>query len=267
MSIRLNSQGDYLETVLTPGLTISTGSVVYGHWAKRIVDTNTYCNIVTLSPAAGAFPALATLYDTNGDDFIAVYSDGTGTSFLLTATYPIVTGDWVWMVQSRSGSSVSHVRLFDDTTSTAPFFSSSYSDPHDYASLLDTIGLGWTTAYGGNNINGEIALLKIQTGVSWTDAEARLESQKFLIQKAGGVERYSFGLETTSSVEYSLKATEGGNYTFSNTGAVNGASRPTQLENVPSPFHYDPAQVKPSTTHPRFVVKPAISNMAGIIKF
>jgi hypothetical protein len=83
--------------------------------------------------------------------------------------------------------------------------------------------------FGIGSADMEIQNLKVHTGVKWTDAQCRTESQNYDIQTAGGTDTYCWKLIDTDADTDGLNEFAGAGPNLTNSGCVNGASTPTQL--------------------------------------
>ena len=78
-------------------------------------------------------------------------------------------------------------------------------------------------------VDSEMTNLKIQTGVLWTDAECRTESQNYGVQKSGGTEVLCWKLTDVDADTDGINEIGGSGPNFTNSGCVAGASDPSQL--------------------------------------
>lgn len=222
MSIRANGSGDNLLHAASWG--VSTGSFSNGIWVKQINDRNAIVNFMAFGDAASD-PSDLLMLGTQSDGTGAVVYDIDGSHFSPPPT--ITVGTWFWIVFGRSGSELS-LRVFDDSTSTTPVYSEVTGTVATDYSALDNIIIG--QAFSGEWPDAEFTNAKSHVGVHWSDAQCRTESQNFGIQTGGGTAWGAWGLESIAHGVEGLQDLTGNGRTLTNTGCVDGASRPTQLE-------------------------------------
>jgi hypothetical protein len=223
MSVRFDSTTDYLRAIGITTLTIGTGAFSVGKWFKLVNDTNAYADLVMLSEAVG-----------DDSPHIGAYTDSNGTSlkgaFGLAGGYDVGSlsiTTWYWLVVSRTDTTF-RVRTFDDTTSTTPVLNvTQTSESTDYATL-DCVLLGYN-GFGDDSADMEVENLKIHTGVAWSDAQCRTESQNYGIQTAGGTDRYCWKLTDVDADTNGINEIGGAGPNLTNSGCVAGASTPAQL--------------------------------------
>lgn len=224
MSIRFNGSGDNLAATLLASLTIGTGDFSLGMWVKNISDRTTVEADFFLLGDAAASP---TTYVYAYADFSGIFLFGGNNTGALATGTGLSVGTWYYLVLSRV-SGVLHIRVFDDSASTTPVVDGTVADTVNYTTL-DGVILGAAIA-STRWPNAEAEAFKIHTGVSWSNAQARTESQFYAVQTAGGTNKLAWRLHTVAAGLTEL----GGNTSLTNTGCIDGASRPTQLEAAPS---------------------------------
>jgi hypothetical protein len=220
MSVRLDGSGDRLSVAASLGL--STGAFSVGLWIKQITDRNQSVNFFVAGdtvPDAADFIGLAT--DTDGTTMRGFSTGGN------SGPYASSIDTWYYAVVSRDGGGGFLKRIFDDSTSTTPVDQDGYTDSGDY-SALDTFVIG--EMFSGEGPIAEIACVRAHIGVAWSDAQCRTESQKLTPQTGGGSIYGNWKLETTTADADGINDSGGGAHHLTNTGCVNGASRPSQLE-------------------------------------
>jgi hypothetical protein len=221
MSIRFDTGTDIVSGSFNSILTIGTGDFVIARWVYVYSKAATgECGGIVRQ---GFSEFMRTAYSNGSDQMYTATGAANG-----LASWSPALNTWYWVVSSRE-SSVLKFRAFADTTSTTPLASGGAgADSNNYATM-NKVKLGTLSEVGTATLNCEQANFKVHTGVVWTNAECRTESQKFGIQKAGGDNRLCWGLETIDADTYGLNEW-GGEVTLTNIGAINGASRPSQLE-------------------------------------
>lgn len=254
MSIRFDTSTDAVTGSLNSNLTVSTGDFVIGRWVYVYSKAaNATCGGISRQ---GTSEYMNTQYSNGADQMFT----GTGTGNGLASWSPTLN-TWYWVVSSRE-SSVLKFRAFDDSISTTPLASGGAgSDTTDYLTF-NKIKLGFFSEVGLNALDCQQANFKVHTGVTWTNAEARTESQKFGIQKSGGDNRLCWGLETLDANQYGLAEFTGAEVTLTNMGAVLGANRPSQLESVPAggttynktEFKIDGSPIVLNSTQPNYAM-------------
>lgn len=219
MSIQIDTTTDIVSASLSPALTIGTGDVTTGIWAY--FDSFPGTRMVYSIHRVGFSERMG--MRSNASSGLIGSSNGTSTPSAYTAS----TSTWYWCVVSRE-SGVMLLRIFDDTTSTTPLGSNNIAETTDWTTI-NMAWVGYEAAIGNLAAVGQFTNFKVHTGVVWSDAECRTESQKFGIQKSGGTDRLCWGLETLDANSYGINEFNGGSAMMNN-GAVVGANRPSQLE-------------------------------------
>lgn len=223
MALRLEQSTDRLEVTLPAALTISAGAFSLGILFKRLNDPDTFAQVVALADSYAGSVRLGLEFDEDGTTLQARGSGGYG------GMTGYATGtEWLWCDLTRSGTTL---RLRVHTMDGTKVHDATITHSTSY-STLDTILIG-QTGNGLAALNGEVCNFKVVTGVAWSDEESRVEMRHFGIQKTGGTERYAFRLEDTTDTFAGLRAIPvPGQATaaLTNTGVVDGASRPTALE-------------------------------------
>ena len=241
MSVRSNGSGDQL--VATASLGLSTGQFRLAGWFKLISDQNNF----------GGFAGFGSEnMDATTKVLVGVDSTGTALGAFATSgqhsggTVALTVGVWYWIVMSRSTTNDWIIRVFDDSTSTTPIGTLTGADLTDDFTTADNLIIGQLVT--GEWGDFETCNVKLVIGGSdWTDAECRTESQLFEIQALKGGSAYcSARLENTDADTDGLNDGSGAGHNLSNTGFVNGASRPSQLESIASVVLT--GTVTPSTT-------------------
>lgn len=241
MSIQFDTSTDHLDATLTAPLTVGTGDISCGYWMYPSSTNNAWRSIQIMCKP-DATQVFGTYASPGSNTVFSNSNQGNG------GTYNLSNTTWYYIVVSRASGTTIRFRVFDDSTSTTPLFNDTVGCTVNYNAL--------TNLFFGNRGGGfdpaalvELASYKIYTGAEWSNAECRLESQKFDIQKSGGTERLAWGFETTAADAFGLLERNGGD-AFTNTGAVNGANRPTQLESTgsigPSLPTYNRTQFSPN---------------------
>lgn len=236
MSVRFNGSGDNL--AVAASLALTTGAFSFGGWAKLISDRNVFSDLFgAVDTPASPTDYLLALCDSTGNNAAGYSTSGN------TGATALTVGTWYYIVIDRTGTTF-RIRIFDDSTSTTPVGSGTITDSRNYTAL-DNFIIG--EASTGEWPDAEIACVRAHIGVSWTDAQCRTESQKLTPQTGGGTIYGNWKLETTGADANGINDSGGGAHHLTNTGCVNGASRPTQLESAGSTQTLT-ASVTPSAT-------------------
>lgn len=218
MSVRLSSAdfSDRLTLTLGADLALS-GDFATGYWINPVslAGVMAWC----LTPTTGSFGFLVT-----GEFPHKAYING---SAVAGSSYTMSAGTWYWVVVSRSGSTISY-RVFDDSTSTTPLSTLTTTDSTNFTGV-DIVTLGEDTVFNNGCVDALFTNAKIQTGVTWTNAEARTEALYYGIQKSGGTERLCWRLKDIDADTDGLNEFGGSGPNFTNTGAVADAGAPTNL--------------------------------------
>lgn len=221
MSVRLNDVADYLRTTF-PALTIGTGVFGVTFWIKFKSDRNAASDIAYIAdqvnPGSGTRIGYGT--DTDGLD-VLVFPGGAGP---LSASLET----WYGCYFGRDGSNHHWIRMYPDSASDTPLIENWGTQATDWTTI-DNLLIGNRGAADGA-ADMEIANLKIMTGVFHTDAQVRAELDAFAIQIGGYTEGYAWELEDVDADSHGLNERGGSGYNLTNSGAVAGASRPSQLE-------------------------------------
>ena len=255
MSIRVDTSTDTLRA--TVGSVFSgTGPITFGVWVKPMVDPNASRMFYRFwNASTGNGLGLGT---NGGGDFIhGLALGGTG-----IGDYNFTNGVWYYCVTSRDNGANATFRIFSDSTSTTPLNGAtgeSIADTTNYSGV-DDIYFG-DDGDGTAGYDAELESWKVHYGVEWSNAQCRTESQFYTPQTAGGSTKYAIRLsdidaDTDGIVEYASA------FTLTNSGVVNGASRPDQLEALgggggSSPR--SPGKVYPSGRTP-MAIRPSTSN-------
>jgi hypothetical protein len=160
---------------------------------------------------------------------------GSGTSPALTSNA------WYHIAIPRNTDGDVYFVVLDDSTSTTAFYDGS-GDP---ASIDETVDWGTTlrtfgTAFGNSAPLMEIASEKSARGVILTASQQRTESQFHAIQIGGGTNEIACFLSNTDADSEGLNDTVGTAQNLTNTGCVNGATHPGQLETLSSSVNVTP---------------------------
>lgn len=220
MSIRFDTNTDILTTTFVTPLTVSTGSLSLGYWILPTTTTNAWRCVQELVNA-GTTQIFGTYMQPGSNTINSNSNQGNGGTYNLTNT------TWYYITVSRNSGTTIRFRIFDDSASIIPLFDDSVGCTVDYTSLITAL-FGNGALFDPSPLM-EITSFKIYTGAEWSNAESRLESQRFDIQKSGGADRYAWGFESIDADIYGLGERSGGP-SFNNTGAINGTYRPAQLE-------------------------------------
>ncbi len=223
MSIRFDSNSDALQIVNGATTLTLSGDFSMGMWVKLMTDADAPVEIIRL--AQGLDTSMQPGWETASDGTGLEMIYGGGTNNLV---YAASTSTWYYLVLSRSGTTV-RGRVFDDTTSTTPLDEATDTDgaPTDYTGR-DSILIG-NNAGSRNAANMEVESLKIHTGVAWSDAECRTESQNYTIQKSGGTDRLAWKFTNTDADTDGINEVGGSGPNFTATTVAAGASTPSQL--------------------------------------
>lgn len=226
MSVRSNSSGDNLLAAASLG--ISTGAFNFGFWVKLIADRNDFSAFVSMTdnPAGSTVHFIST---TEGDGTTLTAFTNAG-EVGAALDFAMSVGTWYWVVIGRDGSSNFQYRVFDDSASTTPLDTDTVTSFTEDFSACDNFIVG--QLFAGEWSDAEFANVKVHTGVYWTDAQCRTESQNFEVQTGGGTVFGSWRLEDVDADADGINDGSGGGHHFTNTGFVAGASRPTQLEAI-----------------------------------
>jgi hypothetical protein len=224
MSVYLDTNTDTLRATLSTPLTFGTSIISVGMWIKPITDPNAARMFARIWNASTGF-GVGFGTNSSGDFIHGLALGGTG-----VGDYAFTNGVWYWAVVDRDNGSLAQFRIFADSVSTTPIVAAeTLADTTNYTSV-DDIYLG-DDGDGTTGYVCEVTCLKVHTGVQWSNTECRTESQKFDIQTAGGTNRLAWGMETIDANSFGLNE-RGGETTLTNSGVVNGASRPSQLESA-----------------------------------
>lgn len=225
MSVRSDGSGDHL--ALTASFGITTGDFSLGVWLK-VVNTraSTFVDFLGLyTEEADAISYISIDTDNSNPPLFKFFDNITGTGDHATLG-AATAGTWFWMVMRRSGTNVVYLK-FDDSASTTPLASDSLAGGSGSITTLDWLVVGQVFGGGAPEWpDAEFANVKLHAGVSWTDAQARAESQHSAAQTGGGTFVVACSLQSLAA-GLSNTGTLGGSIV--NTGCVDGASNPTQL--------------------------------------
>lgn len=227
MSVRLNNGSDVLTCAIGSALSIGTGDVSLSFWCRHHTDFTVATGQKIVSIADAAAPSSANrfsigIYNGSATEVSGEYhsSDYVSTGYTYTAS------TWYNYVLTRASGTV-RFRVLDDGTGTTPLYNATVSDSTN-DNDLDTIIIGFLSGV----IEGApvmVTNLKVQTGVAWSDAEARTEALYYGIQKSGGTDRYCWRLKDIDADTDGLYEFGGSGPNLTNSGAVADASNPTNL--------------------------------------
>jgi hypothetical protein len=183
MSVYFDNDTDHINATLTT-LTIGTGSVSVGCWMYLNSDTNAQGDVWILNT-----PQLGMWVLANGTDL-----GGFANSHDTNTVYVATVGTWYWVAVTMTSGTTLRTRIYsDDPSSTTPLSDQSRSDfSLDYTTVTSLI-VGNAGAAGASPV--KVQNFKIQTGVLWTDAEARTEALYYGIRKSGGTDRLCWRLK------------------------------------------------------------------------
>lgn len=243
MSVRSNSSGDQLVAAASLGL--STGQFRLCGWIDLLSDRNDFGGFA-------GFGSEAT--DGTTKALFGVDSSGTALGGFATSgqhsggTIALSLSTWTFVVMSESTGNDWIIRAFDDSASTTPIGSLVGHDLLDDFTTADNVVIGQMVT--GEWADFEACNFKLVIGGSdWTDAECRTESQLFEVQAAkGGTVFGSWRLEDTDDDTDGLRDGSGAGHHLTNTGFVNGSSRPNQLQTLTSSPATGLAESGPSLT-------------------
>lgn len=222
MSVRAANTTDRMAATIVTA-TIGTGALSIGLWVRLLSDRNAVSDFMSLCDQVGPSTGFNFRSDASGTGILLRVDTGLTSAYALTVERPY------WLVASRSAST-STIRVFDDTSSTTPLSTQSIGDGTNYT-ILDTVIVG-DRGNGDVTTDCEFSNLKVHTGVAWTDAQCRTESQTFGLQTAGGVDRLAWGLENLALTSYGVCERSTG-LVLANTGFVASPRRPRQLAKAP----------------------------------
>ena len=223
MSIQFNGTTSGLVYTLPTALTIGTG------------DFSALLSFRLDSLPSGDMGDLFSLLNPGFTSFIyaGVAPAGTlkaiGPTFSTPTAIALTTQTWYTAVVGRTGT-VFHLRMFDDTASTTPVGDTSIADTGS-ATGIDAMRVG-TDDFGGFFTPMQAGLLKVHTGVYWTNAQCRTETQNYGIQTAGGTDRFCWAMQDQTLSRYGLAEWNGGPV-FVNTACSASAHHPRQLQRAP----------------------------------
>lgn len=223
MSIQFNGTSSELLYTLPTALTIGTGdfSALMSFRLDSLPSGDTGDLFSLLNPGLTSFI------------YAGVAPAGTlkaiGPAFSTPSAIALVTQTWYSVVVGRTGS-VFHLRMFDDTASTTPVGDTSVADSAN-ATGITLMYIG-SSVFGGFYTPMQAALLKVHTGVYWTNAQARTETQNYGIQTAGGTDRFCWAIQDQTLSRYGLAEWSGGPV-FANTACGASAHHPRQLARAP----------------------------------
>lgn len=225
MSVRLNGTADQL--IATQGVSIGTQAYTIATMFKRMSDLNAVSDLFYLGvDAAGTYPNIGLYFSADGTSLVGTYgSDSTIGSYATTQDI------WYWGVFSRAGTGAGAARLRVFGMDGTKLHETTGTDGNTYNSM-DTIIYG-ESGQGNNTMDGEVCNGKIHTGVEWSDEQCVVEMRHFDNQVLAGNDRIAFRLEDTTNTYAGLKAIPKAGQsaiTLTNTGVVDGASRPSALE-------------------------------------
>lgn len=215
-----NSSGDKLDCTVT-ALTIGALNYSIALWVRLVADLN----------ASGGLFAAA-VDPTDPVQWLLCYlgSDGVtpgvgNSSTTLNSPDALSTGVGAYIVISRD-TGLLRYRVFDDSTSTTPVTNVTAIDAN-IDSNYDHVVIG--ELFTGEFGSFECTSMKVHTGVAWTNAQCRAESQNYALQTAGGTDRYAWKLTDVDADTNGLNEIGGAGPNFANTGFVAGSWVPTQL--------------------------------------
>lgn len=227
MAVRLADLTDLLQC--QHGLTLGTGttSIALMGWVRRKTDPNAFRTIMALENENDGTPTLSyvVFVNTNGDDLTAFGGSGDQDSGADASD--------VWLHVSylyNGGTGDLTITVLNDSTSTTPLGTNTVNNPGFDPSTMIYLMIG--AAETSVCLDMEFTSIKLITGLTFTAAELRTESQFFAKQKASGT-ALAWRLETSAADTNGLNEIGGAGPNLSNTGVVNGASRPGQLEAAP----------------------------------
>lgn len=251
MSVRLNGTSDYLRTTF-PILTVGTGNVTVLAWIKIITDLNVegdvYCLGDQVNPTGTHRYGPA--FDTDGTGILG-YPNGVGPLALSVNT-------WYGIVMRRTTGSNNHfMGAWEDNSNTEPLLQNAGTLATDFNAWDNLLIGNRGGAIGSADI--EITNVKILTGVGLSYAQIRTELDYFAIQAGGATEAYAWELEDIDADSHGLNERSGTGYNLTNSGAVVGASRPSQLESVSDSPTRSPGKISSFGITP-MSIRPSISN-------
>jgi hypothetical protein len=226
MSARSNGSGDQLRH--SEAIALSTGDWVVGVWIKPIAYGAADVDLFALSanPTDPATHALDVFMSSSGS--VEVYDAGSsytatgGTS--AAATLSLAT--WYYLVMQRNGTALT-LRVFADSTSTTPLGTGSGTiDVSDMTDLAEVLA---GEVFTGSWYDGEAECLRVVKGTTWTDAQARTESQSYDYVLGTGTIWLNCRLKDVDADTDGLNDSSGAGNNLTNTGWVAGASTPSQL--------------------------------------
>lgn len=219
MSIRCNGIDKY--ATLSQALSIGTGNFYIGCWTYVVnAQTGAFLSLFDVAYGGGytdyawiRCPSTTSFRGETNGGYIAGYSS-------------VSTGTWYYTCLQRSGTTL-RFRTFDDSTSTTPLYDGTTTVSTNYNSLTY---IHLMAPYTGYWLDGEMASLKVLTGVALSDSECRTESQNLDVVKTGATLAYAWDLEDVDADTQGLNERNGSGPNFTNNSLIAGAYRPSQLE-------------------------------------
>jgi hypothetical protein len=226
MSVLIDGTNTYLATTVTT-LTIGTGAYNVATMVCRKGTISAEADLFFIGvDRAATFPNVGLYFSAAGNTLVGTYgSENT------VGAYTLTLDTWYWAVMSRAGTGAGQARLRVFDMSGTKVHQTTGTDGGTY-SAMDNVwygesGMGYPTA------NVEVCNGKVHTGVEWSDEQCVVEMRHFDNQVTGGTDRIAIRLEdTTATYDGRIAIPKAGQsaITLTNSGAVNGASRPTILE-------------------------------------
>lgn len=230
MAVRFAETSDLL--AVAHGLTLGNGgtSVGFMYWFRRKSDrgaaTAVLAGLHDQNDGSPTSSMVTFLNPANGDDIMS-YNGGSDQDSGANAS-----DVWLHVSFCFNGTTKdSTITVLDDSASTTP----AGSDVQNNAAF-DPAAQGLIyLLVGASDTNGaadmEFTSLKLITGLTFTNAELRTESQFFAKQKAGGT-ALIYRLDDATATTTGVNELGGAGPNLTNTGVVAGASRPGQLESL-----------------------------------